>query len=123
MIVSGRSIVLVLLPFGSRSISNRECALLVAATAATALFASCSAATLASSHAAKVSTSQNLVGSFGTNKDIGGEKRFLRYHDKDPVELGEENADEEERKGTNLFLTSKLDEILDGTQVMSRFKK
>ncbi|KAK1943871.1 hypothetical protein P3T76_005267 [Phytophthora citrophthora] len=35
----------------------------------------------------------------------------------------EKDADEEERGGNNMFSTSKLDQMLDGTKVMSRFKK
>ncbi|ETI46601.1 hypothetical protein F443_09019 [Phytophthora nicotianae P1569] len=60
-----------------------------------------------------------------TNQSIGGEKRFLRYHDnnKDRAENGKANADEEERTGINRFSTMKLDEMLDGTKLMNGFKK
>ncbi|ETP16422.1 hypothetical protein F441_08965 [Phytophthora nicotianae CJ01A1] len=92
------------------------------ATVATALLTSGNAATLAYDRTPVISTSQDLV---ATNQNLGGEKRLLRYHDnnKDRAQNGKENADEEERKGNNLFSTTKLDEMLDGTKVMKRFKK
>ncbi|POM73746.1 Avr1b-1 Avirulence-like protein [Phytophthora palmivora] len=45
---------------------------------------------------------------------IGGEKRSLRYHDNDDRDdkEGQENVDGEERKGTNIYATEKLDEML-----------
>eukprot|EP00644_Phytophthora_capsici_P013011 jgi/Phyca11/13935/fgenesh1_pg.PHYCAscaffold_5_\ len=71
-------------------------------------------------------TPPNAVASIDTA--VGGEKRSLRYHtnedledDSDDEGLGD--AEEEERRGNNMFSTTKLDEMLDGTQVMSRFKK
>ncbi|KAL3661893.1 hypothetical protein V7S43_013187 [Phytophthora oleae] len=73
--------------------------------------------------------SPNVVASIDTA--VGGEKRSLRYHSNEDLEdesddeaLSEdEDADEEERRGNNMFSVKKLDEMLDGTQVMSRFKK
>ncbi|ETO75319.1 hypothetical protein F444_09063 [Phytophthora nicotianae P1976] len=95
---------------------------LLFATVAAALLASGNTATLAYDRTPVISTSQDLV---ATNQNVGGEKRLLRYHDnnKDRAQNGKENADEEERKGNNLFSTTKLDEMLDGTKVMKRFKK
>ncbi|KAK1943872.1 hypothetical protein P3T76_005268 [Phytophthora citrophthora] len=74
--------------------------------------------------------SPNAVASIDTN--VGGEKRSLRYHSNKDLEdesddealfEDEKDADEEERGGNNMFSTSKLDQMLDGTKVMSRFKK
>ncbi|KAK1936985.1 hypothetical protein P3T76_009763 [Phytophthora citrophthora] len=75
-----------------------------------------------SMNAAAVADDTNRSATFAS-MDSGG-KRSLRYHNNDDALLEEENeADEEERKGTNMFSVEKLDEMLDGTKVMSRFKK
>ncbi|KAG1698590.1 hypothetical protein DVH05_014548 [Phytophthora capsici] len=71
-------------------------------------------------------TSPNVVASIDTA--VGGEKRSLRYHTNEDLEddsddEGLDDAEEEERRGNNMFSTTKLDEMLDGTQLMSRFKK
>ncbi|KAG1698592.1 hypothetical protein DVH05_014550 [Phytophthora capsici] len=71
-------------------------------------------------------TPPNVVASIDTA--VGGEKRSLRYHNNKDLEddsddEGLEDAEEEERRGNNMFSATKLDEMLDGKQVMSRFKK
>eukprot|EP00644_Phytophthora_capsici_P013034 jgi/Phyca11/13944/fgenesh1_pg.PHYCAscaffold_5_\ len=68
-------------------------------------------------------TSPNAVASI--DAAVGGGKRSLRYHNKDPEDESDDEAllEEEERKYTNMFSTTKLDEMLDGTKMMSRFKK
>ncbi|POM69115.1 Putative RxLR effector [Phytophthora palmivora] len=49
----------------------------------------------------------------GTNQAISSEKRSLRYHDNGDHTDGEEECDSEEvRRGTNIFATEKLDEML-----------
>ncbi|KAG7375120.1 hypothetical protein PHYPSEUDO_003654 [Phytophthora pseudosyringae] len=106
--------------------------LLVAAAAATTLLGNGDAAATESGRSTKVSAmaSPDVAVSIGTGQGTAGEKRFLRYHGNENrgEEEGDEDDDddeeEEERAAkTNLFSASKLDEMLDGTKVMSRFKR
>eukprot|EP00644_Phytophthora_capsici_P013051 jgi/Phyca11/13953/fgenesh1_pg.PHYCAscaffold_5_\ len=68
--------------------------------------------------------SPNAVASVDTA--VGGEKRSLRYHNNEGLEDESDDEallEEEERKYTNMFSTTKLDEMLNGTKMMSRFRK
>ncbi|KAG1698623.1 hypothetical protein DVH05_014581 [Phytophthora capsici] len=68
--------------------------------------------------------SPNAVASVDTA--VGGEKRSLRYHKNKGLEDESDDEallEEEERKYTNMFSTTKLDEMLNGTKMMSRFRK
>ncbi|KAG2816156.1 hypothetical protein PC112_g13564 [Phytophthora cactorum] len=48
----------------------------------------------------------------GMGQAIGSEKRSLRYHGNDDRADEEEDEEDEERKGTNIYATEKLNEML-----------
>ncbi|KAG2851959.1 hypothetical protein PC118_g16598 [Phytophthora cactorum] len=77
---------------------------------ATTLLASGSAAT-ASGRLMDVSAMESPELT-GMGQAIGSEKRSLRYHGNDDRADEEEDEEDEERKGTNIYATEKLNEML-----------
>ncbi|KAL4140440.1 hypothetical protein PRNP1_014724 [Phytophthora ramorum] len=74
--------------------------------------------------------SPDLVTSLENGNGAADEKRFLRSHrvqedddDSNDDDDDDEGEEEERAKGTNLFKTSKLDEMLSGVKTFDRFAR